>query len=1019
VDNYVTDSMVLDGGLDLVAAKLAIKAGSLSDCLNYEIVDRSGYKRIDGFEPFDGDDDLYETPVVAGDNAQELSQAINTALATIRSGVTAMINQPIGLHWFRDRLYAVAEEKTLYFVSGGTTELLLYDYVEVVTMAGNARGRVVNIWTDPAFSNWAAGTAEGFFQIEDLSGAGITWPEDGATLRVYTDSTYTTLQTANIATVDTRLALTNPALALAASKNATLWQAKSTEQAADEGGTQGWNRIDTGVLVEFEDGYIIDGAYPHIDRRTQEVNVEYGQDSTTVDTLDQGLTNVYIAGDTTRQVEDGIHSFSMLASFPPTIVNSEAGEDYVEVLSAAEGYGGTPSVLRLAAVSPNYETSSMYSNRVTMYDSSSVFTIPGYAVIEGIEVYLDGVNPPTAAVSATSKYHTFNIAATLVKYDGGVITPLGTSKTLTVTNQFGSAYVLADEVLGSATDLWGASSLSTDDIINTKFGVSLQALVDVVPSSPTGVGTSAEEMTIDRVRIKVYYRKQFTRYYFWNGSNDVSADMIDYKLWEGDLLAGNGRGVMQLTNIQAVTPSTRNRIQAGNTIHVQPGGGAGSLVGEVSAGGVSQNALPGLNDLQTHNSRYQFITANFYGNDEWDAFFGVSGAGRAFSYDDTYFVTIFTQEDLEKDMPRHVAYHHFHLALGFTSGSVQFSVAGEPENFSGVDGATEQAVGDRITGLQAMRGTTLGVFCENSIWGISGTTRDNFATSVLAPTTGAIEYTVVDMGVPIYCDARGISTLSQSEKYGDFQGTRLSSTITPWVLPRLRRSNPNIIGVRCAIPIRAKNQYRVFFEDGNILTMTLVGGEMQPQFSFQKYFIGQTSFGTTTQYMVPICWSAQMDVNGIDRVHVGHYSTESQVSNAASKFVYELDRGWGFGGNAISANFTTNWNYASNPMSYKTLRKIVLEGVSKGYSNIIVQTSENFDRRDVTTAETTISLPRNPDEVLTDDFYPYYNINSLASRGRNISLKVTNKPVSITDPEPSHICQVMLLDFTSQGALAR
>ena len=49
----VPSVVVLDKGLDLVAAKVAAPIGSVLDCNNYEITDAQGLRRVDGFEPFD------------------------------------------------------------------------------------------------------------------------------------------------------------------------------------------------------------------------------------------------------------------------------------------------------------------------------------------------------------------------------------------------------------------------------------------------------------------------------------------------------------------------------------------------------------------------------------------------------------------------------------------------------------------------------------------------------------------------------------------------------------------------------------------------------------------------------------------------------------------------------------------------------------------------------------------------------------------------------------------------------
>lgn len=45
----------LSGGLDLVSGAMNVKAGRMAECLNFEqVFGRQGYRRIDGYERFDG-----------------------------------------------------------------------------------------------------------------------------------------------------------------------------------------------------------------------------------------------------------------------------------------------------------------------------------------------------------------------------------------------------------------------------------------------------------------------------------------------------------------------------------------------------------------------------------------------------------------------------------------------------------------------------------------------------------------------------------------------------------------------------------------------------------------------------------------------------------------------------------------------------------------------------------------------------------------------------------------------------
>jgi len=44
----------LNGGLDLITSPVEVTAGRIVDCYNYEVARVRGYRRMDGYEPFDG-----------------------------------------------------------------------------------------------------------------------------------------------------------------------------------------------------------------------------------------------------------------------------------------------------------------------------------------------------------------------------------------------------------------------------------------------------------------------------------------------------------------------------------------------------------------------------------------------------------------------------------------------------------------------------------------------------------------------------------------------------------------------------------------------------------------------------------------------------------------------------------------------------------------------------------------------------------------------------------------------------
>jgi hypothetical protein len=1067
MDIYENKMVVLDGGLELQQAKLAVQDGRLQDCLNYEVIDRSGYKRIDGFTAFDGrepgagegiedgtvrkvrvelvggivpttfdvgtvmsrlgvpygyfiyaelvnnsyrvfyqhitgtteandgetvqfagEGDLEAITVASDATVEEVATVgfVNAIDAYRRSLVGSLHATPIGLHWFRDKLYAVVDDEAILFTSG-SDEIFPGDVIE------DSLGNLADVIavSDLTSGTWGAGTAAGTLTIHRRTGGftsgiiSIDRPGAGAV--------------ADAATIG---------VGAATADTAGLWVAYNQEQATEEGGTVGWNKVSTGFIVDFEEGDIVDGVFPKIDRRTQEINVEYGVEETDVSGTNGTFTNGYAAftysGDAATSADTVVGALDS-----PTIIYSTVPADLVAV-SNTELNGNL--VWRATGADTGFTKT---TDRIGMVHLNTITEVPGYAVIRGIEVYLDNLSSDAEA-AAGEYYANVSLDVSLFKYDATTPTKLGTSKTTTVTNINGAATGSVDLVLGGSTDLWGNTELPLADVLNSNFGVSIRATATLVPGTNSVGGTAGAQALVDRIRVKIHYEKLFTRYYFWNGVDDVQADLVDYRLLDGNLTLGNGEGIMQFTGLEPTGAATRRAISVGDEIHLAAGGVGATKVGVVTA--VRANSLPPLAAILEANSRYEFITANFYGNEQWDAFYGVSGAGRAFSFDGNYFVTIYVQNEDDKDIPRHIAYHYNHLALGFRSGTVHLSRNGYPEEFSnetdalaGEDLSFELTVGDRVTGLLSLRGQMLGIFCENSIWGMTGTTRDNFTPNVLAPTTGAIEYTVVDMGIPIYCDNRGISTLSQSEKYGDFQGSRLSAPITSWLLPRLKRSESSTIGVSNAIAIRGKNQYRLFFKDGAVVTMTMVGGELEPQFTFQKYLLGRATMDDREPFVVPIAWSSQADEEGVDRVHFSHYSPDSTVSAADSYFVYELDRGWSFNGQFIPAYFQTSWMY-TNPGANFGVRKMILDGLSYGYSNIEVTTARDLSNSFQTT-RVICSLPKNAATTLSDEFVPYSTVASLNERGRAISLKFTavgdGTGDALNNPEPAHVCQVLLL----------
>lgn len=502
-----------------------------------------------------------------------------------------------------------------------------------------------------------------------------------------------------------------------------------------------------------------------------------------------------------------------------------------------------------------------------------------------------------------------------------------------------------------------------------------------------------------------------TYYFESSAGNSVSAVVMDYYIVSGSFAGGNA-----VVRLQVKKPSLNAGVHALRITTADDMYGEAATttkLGDITVSSVL-NYLPGVPELLTESSKYLFKTSNFYAADSLDAFYGVSGAGRAFVFLNDYFSFIYTQDDSTLDTPRSIEAHHLHLCLGYQSGSVLISVVGAPTNFSGLLGASEIACGDRITGLLELSGTTLGVFCEESIWGITGNTVDNFQLQVIAPNTGCIEYTLVDCGSPVYMDSRGISTLETSANYGDFVGQRLSSPVSSWLLPRCKRGTVgihNTSGVAFAIPVRSKNQYRVFFNDGEILTMTFVsGGEAPVAFTYQRYYHQQASITDTDSRLIPLAWTSEVDLGGVERIYVSHRDPARMTT---SKYVYGLEQGNSFDSKYIPHSFDTNWYFGDAPVLYTGIQKVRLHGLCYGYTNLDVyaagiQEDYSFGENVFSTTAEPINLPRTPGNIY-NELLPVTNIANLSNRGLGIQLRFKGRNTDLTKPEPGHICQVLVV----------
>lgn len=523
-----------------------------------------------------------------------------------------------------------------------------------------------------------------------------------------------------------------------------------------------------------------------------------------------------------------------------------------------------------------------------------------------------------------------------------LITPTGLGLNLAQAEIYQTGIVYQNRTYGGSNNTWGAR-LSPADVNSADFGVAFKVRRVLSLTSPSTTD-------IDILRIKIYYRPYSSRIYFRDtvaGTDVAYGDAIWYHKSGGDWATNNASGVLTVYNI-----SSPAAIGAGYEIW-SLAGGTGTLYG-VTNSVANSVILPSSADLSRNRSRYEFLRANFYGSEEFSQIFGVNGAGYGFSFDGKYLINIRTGLIDQYEKPRHMAYHSGQLALAYSHGEVTFSDVGAPESYAAVSGgsspvsnepdfaggATVVGLGDRINGLLGLQEQSLGVFCAGSISRINGVA-GNFTVSKIRPSSGIIEYTLDDVGSPIFCDTSGIVLMTPTDTFGQFSLNYISNPVAAFLSPRLQDSASFLssTGVAQCVTIYRKKQYRLYFNDSRVLTLTFVGNELAPEFSTQRLPFNVDHVDTWhTEYgdeLVLGCCSGALTIP------VGFES----YGDSYSRFLFEFDRGTIWPDGSPSGGYcVVNLGYLNASDSIKRIGDIKHHIIQTGYANAGVSMSVDTSR---------------------------------------------------------------------------
>lgn len=293
--------------------------------------------------------------------------------------------------------------------------------------------------------------------------------------------------------------------------------------------------------------------------------------------------------------------------------------------------------------------------------------------------------------------------------------------------------------------------------------------------------------------------------------------------------------------------------------------------------------------------RYSCANHNFYGNAQLQRMYFANGVGRAFEWDGTILTPIETGQDV--DEPTRVAVFANHLFLAYRNGSAVHSAVLNPTSYQVIDGAGEIGFGSEITDMLDSANTALVIFGEEKIGVITGTDSETFRLDILGDDSGADAWTAQMIGNPTYLDNSGVRDMTTTQAFGNWRiGTKTQLIDT--IIQRKRAAKIQAVG---SIRVRAKDQYRLFYADGDVISIYI--GRKNPECMPLTYPV------------VFSCFASVMDAD----------KTETLLAGGADGMVYVLDSGTSFDGAAIPAFVRLAFNNIGSPTQIKNFKKARLE----------------------------------------------------------------------------------------------
>jgi len=372
---------------------------------------------------------------------------------------------------------------------------------------------------------------------------------------------------------------------------------------------------------------------------------------------------------------------------------------------------------------------------------------------------------------------------------------------------------------------------------------------------------------------------------------------------EGDTLTQGG--VTATVKRVVITSGTLAGGTAAGKLILSGRAGGNYAAGAATTTGAGVLTLSGAQTAITlqPNGRYEFVKENFGGAANTTRIYGCDGVNKGFEFDGTVYVPIDT--GMTTDAPSHVAAHKKHLFFSFV-GSVQHSGTGTPYVFTVLLGASEIAMGDTVTGFAVQPGVeasaALAIFTRNRTSILYGTSSANWNLVPYRAELGAYGYTIQDIGFTIFLDDRGITNLVTAQSFGNFAHAALTYHIHTLVNEKRLLATASCIS-------RDRSQYRIFFSDGSALYFTFVGKKL-------------------------IAIMPELFPDIVRCAYSGEEDDGSEIAFFGSDagFVYEMEKGTSFDGDAIEYYFVLPFHFIKSPRTKKRYHGGLFEMTGEGYA---------------------------------------------------------------------------------------